>query len=154
MSLQCLVPANKRLPVSGWPILKKNPWQQDWECKKRIVIWLIFMYCFKLFHLKYISIWWSKFSVYFHVTHSPLLTHWGRVTHICVNKLPTISLDNGFSPPRHQVIIWINTGILLEYCLGLNVSKIILYIPICLSLESFYTHTHIYIYIYIYVSAP
>ena len=27
-----------------------------------------------------------------------LLTHWGRVTHICVSKLTTIGSDNGLSP--------------------------------------------------------
>ena len=28
------------------------------------------------------------------------LTHWGRVTHICVNKLTIIGSDNGLSPGR------------------------------------------------------
>ena len=42
-----------------------------------------------------------------------LLTHWGRVTHICVGKLTIIGSDNGLSPGRHQAIIWTNTGILL-----------------------------------------
>ena len=41
------------------------------------------------------------------------LTHWGRVTHICVVKLTIISSDNGLSPGRHQAIIWTNAGILL-----------------------------------------
>ena len=31
---------------------------------------------------------------------SVLLTHWGRVTHICVNELTTIGSDNGLSPGR------------------------------------------------------
>ena len=34
------------------------------------------------------------------------LTHWGRVTHICVNKLTIIDSDNGLSPSRRQAIIW------------------------------------------------
>ena len=34
------------------------------------------------------------------------LTHWGRVTHICVSKLTTIGSDNGLSPSRRQAIIW------------------------------------------------
>ena len=34
------------------------------------------------------------------------LTHWGRVTQICVNKLTIIGSDNGLSPGRHQHIIW------------------------------------------------
>ena len=33
------------------------------------------------------------------------LTHWGRVTHICVRKLATIGSDNGLSPGRRQAII-------------------------------------------------
>ena len=41
------------------------------------------------------------------------LTHWGRVTHICISKLTLIGSDNGLSPGRHQAIIWTNAGILL-----------------------------------------
>ena len=41
------------------------------------------------------------------------LTHWGRVTHICVSKLTIIGSDNGLSPDRRQAIIWTNAGILL-----------------------------------------
>ena len=41
------------------------------------------------------------------------LTHWGRVTHICVSKLAIIGSDNGLSPGRHQAIIRTNAGILL-----------------------------------------
>ena len=32
-------------------------------------------------------------------------TRWGRMTHICVNKLTIISSDNGLSPGRLQAII-------------------------------------------------
>ena len=32
------------------------------------------------------------------------LTHWGRVTHICVSKLIIIGSDNGLSPSRRQAI--------------------------------------------------
>ena len=35
----------------------------------------------------------------------PLLTHWGRVTHICVGNLAIIGSDNGLSPGRRQAII-------------------------------------------------
>ena len=41
------------------------------------------------------------------------LTHWGRVTHICVGNLTIIGSDNGLSPGRRQAIIWTNAGILL-----------------------------------------
>ena len=43
----------------------------------------------------------------------PALTHWGRVTHLCVSKLTSIASDNGLSPGRRQAIIWNNAGILL-----------------------------------------
>ena len=41
-----------------------------------------------------------------------LLTHWGRVTHICVGDLTIIGSDNGLSPGQRQAIIWTNVGIL------------------------------------------
>ena len=46
------------------------------------------------------------------------LTHWGRVTHICVSKQTIIGSDNGLSPGRRQAIIWTNAGILLIRTLG------------------------------------
>ena len=39
-----------------------------------------------------------------------MLTHWGRVTHICVSKLTIIGSDNGLAPGRRQTIIWTNDG--------------------------------------------
>ena len=48
----------------------------------------------------------------------PCLTHWGRVTHICVIKLTIIGSDNGLSPDWCQAIIWNNAGILLIGPLG------------------------------------
>ena len=53
-----------------------------------------------------------------------VLTHWGRVTHICVAKLTIIGSDNGFSPGRRQAIIWTNAGILLIRPLETNFSEI------------------------------
>ena len=61
-----------------------------------------------------------------------MLTHWGRVTHICVSKLTIISSDNGLSPGRCQAIIWTNAGILLIGTLGTNVSDILSQIHIFL----------------------
>ena len=49
---------------------------------------------------------------------SQKLTHWGRVTHICVGKLTSIGSDNGLSPGRRQAIIRTNAGILLIRPLG------------------------------------
>ena len=57
------------------------------------------------------------------------LTHWVRVTHICVSKLTIIGLYNGLLPGRRQAIIWTNAGILLIGALGTNVSEIL--IKIC-----------------------
>ena len=54
------------------------------------------------------------------------LTHWGRVTHICVSKLTIIGSDNGLVPCRHQAIIWTNAGIQLAGPLGTNFSDILI----------------------------
>ena len=54
------------------------------------------------------------------------LTHWGQVTHICVNKLTIIGSDNGLSPDRHQAIIGTNAGILLIGPLGTNFREILI----------------------------
>ena len=54
------------------------------------------------------------------------LTHWGRVTHICVCKLTIIGSDNGLSPGRHQAIIWTNPGILLIGPLRRNFNDILI----------------------------
>ena len=58
------------------------------------------------------------------------LTHWGRVTHICISKLTTIGSDKGLSPGRRQTIIWTNAGILLVGPLGTNFSEILIEIDI------------------------
>ena len=54
------------------------------------------------------------------------LTHWGRVTHICVSRLTIIASDNGLSPGRRQAIIWTRAGILLIVPLGTNFSEILI----------------------------
>ena len=54
------------------------------------------------------------------------LTHWGRVTHICVSKLTVIASDNGLSPSQRQAIIWTSAGILLIGPLGTNFSEILI----------------------------
>ena len=65
-----------------------------------------------------VSIWWH------HHDESFSLTHWGRVTHICVSKLIIIGSDNGLSPGWRQAIIWTNAGILWIGPLGTNFSEI------------------------------
>ena len=54
-----------------------------------------------------------------------LLTHWGRVTHICVGINTNNGSDNGLSPGRRQAIIWTNAGMLLIEPLGTNFSGIL-----------------------------
>ena len=54
------------------------------------------------------------------------LTHWGRVTHVCVSRLTITGSDNGLSPGRHQAIIWTNAVILLIGPLGTNFSEILI----------------------------
>ena len=53
------------------------------------------------------------------------LTHWGRVTHICVSNLTIIGSDNGLAPTRHQAIIWTSAGILLIGHLGRKINEIL-----------------------------
>ena len=90
-----------------------------------------------------------------------LLTHWGRVTHICVSNLTIIGSDNGSSPCRRQAIIWTNAGILLIGPLGTNYSEIFIeihtfsfkkmhlkmssgkWLPFCLGLNML-TATHVF----------
>ena len=55
-----------------------------------------------------------------------LLTHWGRVTHICVGNLTIIGSYNGLSPGRRHAIIWTNAGILLIGPSGTNFSEILI----------------------------
>ena len=58
-----------------------------------------------------------------------MLTHWGRVTHICVSKkIVIIGSENGLAPCRCQAIIWTNAGILLIGPLGINFSYILIVI--------------------------
>ena len=54
------------------------------------------------------------------------LTHWGRVTHICVSKLTIIGSDNGLLPDRRQAIIWTNAGLSLIGPLWTNFSEILI----------------------------
>ena len=54
------------------------------------------------------------------------LSHWGRVKHICVNKLTIIGSNNGLSLFRHQAIIWANAGILLIGPLENNFTEILI----------------------------
>ena len=54
------------------------------------------------------------------------LTHWGKVTHICVGNLTIIGSDNGLSPSHHGAIIWSNAEIILTGPLGKIFSEILI----------------------------
>ena len=56
---------------------------------------------------------------------SLVLTHWGRVTHICICKLTIIGSDNGLSPGWHQANIRTCAWILLTRILGRKFSEIL-----------------------------
>ena len=58
------------------------------------------------------------------------LTQWGRVVHICVSKLITVSSDKGLSPGWCQAIIWTSAGMFLIGPLGTNFSEILIEIDI------------------------
>ena len=105
-----------------------------------ILLWHFNPYTFQSVYVQFLSLnalenFVCKMSTFFWKTASQyrirtqnhcgnILTHWGRVTHICVNKLTTIGSDNGLSPGRRQIIIWTNAGILLIWNLGTNFSGI------------------------------
>ena len=54
------------------------------------------------------------------------LTHWDRVTHICVSEQTIIGSYNGLSTGRRQAIIWTSAGILLIGPLVTNFSEILI----------------------------
>ena len=70
-----------------------------------------------------LSWWWKPMQTI--ATSLRVLTHWGRVTHICIGKLTIIGSDNGLPPDRRQAIIRTNAGISLIGTLGTNFSEIL-----------------------------
>ena len=73
--------------------------------------------------------WWSAFAQSCWVRlESQSMTHWGRVTHICIGNLTISGSDNGLSPGQCQAIIWTNDGILLIGPLRTNFSEILIQI--------------------------
>ena len=59
-----------------------------------------------------------------------VVTHWGRVTHICVREFTIIGSDNGLSSSRRQTIIWTNAGMLWIRPLGTDFNEILIKIHI------------------------
>ena len=83
---------------------------------------------------KYIKFHTRKLIWKYHLTNGghfvSALTHWSRVTHICISKLIIIGSDNGLSPGRRQAIILSNAGMLLIGPSGTKFSKILIEIHI------------------------
>ena len=104
---------------------KANIWQMTYlkalSWKKTIVLW--FKFHESLFLWVHLTISKHRFGSWY-VTEQ-VSTHWGRVTHICVNKLTIIGSDNGLSPGRRQAIIWTNDGILLIRTFRTHISEIV-----------------------------
>ena len=75
-------------------------------------------------------LWAPKMYSKYHLPEAALLTHWGRVTHICVDKLSLVQimacLLDGAKPLSERT----NAGILLIGPLGINFSEIVIEIYI------------------------
>ena len=97
------------------------------QLQKFVVVANRFLIEFDLWWKHHISdmIPWTEL-VPFSKQHFQHLTHWGRMTHICVGNLTIIGPDNGLSPGRRQPIIWTNAGILLIGPWGTNFSEILI----------------------------
>ena len=54
------------------------------------------------------------------------LTHWGRVTHICISKLTIIGSNNGLLPGWCQAFTWTNAKILLIGPIETNFNEILI----------------------------
>ena len=111
-------------------ILSLTSLYTNMNCKRQLIYVSLSRYAFlAYFGVHFICLacynWNSRRITYLY---NPILhlTHWGRVTHICVSKLTIIGSDNGFSPGRRQAIIWANAGILLIGPLGTNFSEILI----------------------------
>ena len=95
---------------SKWPPICR---QRFWM---RVIPWLSWT-SFKVLDNTLVSVWvlaWGAKPL--HICASLgliVLTHWGRVTHICASKQTTIGSDNGLPPGQRQSIIWTYAGILL-----------------------------------------
>ena len=103
-------------PVMPWGLMCfYQHWSRYWlvawrhQCSLVSLIWSLSI------HLRTVPMEMFKLSI----------THWGRVTHICVSKLSILGSDNGLSPGRRQAIIWTNAEILLIGTLGTNLSEIL-----------------------------
>ena len=104
------------------------------------ISWIYFMDCYSWIMLKTVKLVKSNWNITLSlktgyvsrlknscinlVAQNATLTHWGRVTHICIRKLTLIGPDNGLSPIQRQATIWTNAGILIIGPLGTNFCEI------------------------------
>ena len=86
-----------------------------WENKKKNILCYLFFWDYNIFFFNHDS----------HMD-TGALTHWGRVTHMCLSKLTILGSDNGLSPGRLQATIWTNAAILLIGTLGTNFIEILI----------------------------
>ena len=100
--------------------------------KKCVLIGLLRYFCQEQSSVSFSKV--SSYRVQSHAASN--LTHWGRVTHICVSKFSILGSDNGLSPGRRQAIIWTNAGLLLIGPLGTNFNEMLIKIhTFCLGLN-------------------
>ena len=124
----CLCPANEKqhyivtLSPIGWAHTQNYPYTLSSQ--------LSYMVCIdSILKIKMFTWYWNHILVLIEmvsVTYHILLTHWGRVMHICVSELTNIGSDNFLSPGRCQAIIWTNAGILLIGPLGTKFNEILI----------------------------
>ena len=110
VSLECLI-IEMTAMYFNWIDLQRGPWFTliSWIAKCYETLQVMWGCCFFL----------MLFAVYVNP-----LTQWGRVPHICVDKLTISGSDNGSPPGRRQAIIWTNAGIVLIWHSGTNFSGI------------------------------
>ena len=84
------------------------------NCGSRVWIYMYMVWSFNIISASGLAL-----TVSSHV----YITHWGRVTHICVSKLSINGSDNVLWPCWHQAVIWTNYGILLIRKVGTYLSE-------------------------------
>ena len=94
------------------------------QCQAQVTIQYLHVYF--IIHIKRSYVFQHKCLKVIDTVKYDTLTHWGRVTHVCVVKQTIIGSDNGLSPERRKAIIWTNAGILLIGPLGINFSEILI----------------------------
>ena len=106
-------------PISAWDNIMK-------------ICLRLFVYCAQnSTSVDDIQFWLFQYGPFLSLNNQPgmlymVLTHWGRVTHICFGELTIIGSDNGLMPERRQANIWTNAGILLIGTLGTNFREILI----------------------------